>query len=75
MKKRILSGLFALALLVATGYGVNQSMKGNVDLSNLALSNVEALAQSENDLCPNGCYDNGNGCYCNGWYPYYREAS
>ncbi len=74
MKKKVLSGVFALALLAATGYGVNQSVKSNANLSDLALNNVEALAQSENDLCPNGCYDNGKGCYCYDWYPTYREA-
>lgn len=47
MKKKILSGVFALALLATAGYGVNKSMKSNADLSDLALSNVEALAQSE----------------------------
>lgn len=48
MKKKLLSGIFALALLVATGYGVNQTMKSDSRLSDLALSNVEALAQNEN---------------------------
>lgn len=48
MKKRILSGLFALALLATAGYGVNKSMKSDADLSDLALMNVEALARSEN---------------------------
>jgi hypothetical protein len=48
MKKKILSGVFALALLATTGFGVQESMKGNAGLSDLALANVEALAQSEN---------------------------
>jgi hypothetical protein len=47
MKKKILSGVFALALLATAGYGVNKSLKSNANLSDLALSNVEALAQSE----------------------------
>jgi hypothetical protein len=47
MNKKILSGVFALALLGTTGYGVNKSMNGNADLSNLALNNVEALAKGE----------------------------
>lgn len=47
MKKKILSGLFALALLVATGYGVSKSMKSDLDLSDLTLNNVEALARGE----------------------------
>lgn len=47
MKKKILSGLFALALLATAGYGVNKSTKSNVNLSDLALANVEALANNE----------------------------
>lgn len=46
MKKKILSGVFALALLAAAGFGVNKSMNGNADLNDLALANVGALAQS-----------------------------
>lgn len=23
--------------------------------------------------CPNGCVDNGSGCYCNFWFPTYDE--
>ena len=38
-------------------------------MSDLALANVEALADDEeNPLCPNGCVDNGSGCACNGIY-------
>ena len=47
MKKKILSGVFALALLITAGYGVSKSVNGNAYLFVLALSNVEALAQSE----------------------------
>ena len=47
MKKNIVSGIFALALLVTAGYGVNKSMKSNANLSDLALSNVDALANEE----------------------------
>lgn len=75
MKKKILSGVFALGLLATAGFGVNRSVDSDANLSDLALRNVEALAQSENDLCPNGCWTNGNGCYCYGWYPDYKEAS
>lgn len=48
MKKKILSGIFALALLGTAGYGVSQTMKSDTRLSDLALANVEALAQNEN---------------------------
>lgn len=48
MKKKILSGVFALTLLATAGYGLNNSMKSDAGLSDLALSNVEALAAGEN---------------------------
>ncbi|WP_019539959.1 NVEALA domain-containing protein [Proteiniphilum acetatigenes] len=70
MKKKILSGIFALSLLVATGYGVNKSMKGDVVLSYLALNNVEALANGESSDCPNGCLDAPGLCYCRGSLPF-----
>lgn len=47
MKKKILSVIFALALLATAGFGVQKSMKSDCGLSDLALANVEALAQSE----------------------------
>ena len=57
MKKKILSGIFALALLITAGYGVSKSMNGDADLSVLALSNVEALANGESgdSLCDQYC--------------------
>jgi len=63
MKKKILMGIFILALLATTGFGVNKSMKSDADISNLALSNVEALASGESG----GSYNCGNSCtgaYC-----------
>jgi len=57
MKKKILSGVFCLALLATAGFGVHKSMKSDANLSDLALSNVEALAQSEGATsydCPRG---------------------
>ena len=51
MKKKILSGVFALALLATAGFGVNKSMNGNADLNDLALANVEALAQNRFQGC------------------------
>ena len=47
MKKKILSGVFALALHATAGFGVNKSMSNKAQLSDLALANVEALADSE----------------------------
>ena len=74
MKKKILSGIFALALLGTTGYGVNQSVKNNADLSGLALSNVEALANGESSDCPNGCLDAPGLCYCRGSLPFEEKV-
>lgn len=50
MKRKILMGLFSFALLIATGYGINKSMQSNVGLTELALTNVEALGQGEVDF-------------------------
>jgi hypothetical protein len=47
MRKKVFSGIFALALLATAGWGVNKSMSNDVGLSDLALSNVEALANGE----------------------------
>ena len=44
MKTKILRGIFALAVMVAAGYGVNRSMQKDTDFSEMALKNVEALA-------------------------------
>ena len=37
MKTKILGGIFALAVMVATGYGVNRSMQKDTDLSEMAI--------------------------------------
>ncbi len=47
MKKKIYSGAFALALLVAATVGVQESKKNDVLLNDLALVNIEALAFTE----------------------------
>lgn len=47
MKKKILSGLFVSALLIAAGAGAMESRKSEAGLSDLAMANVEALAQYE----------------------------
>jgi len=49
MKKKILSGVFSLALLTTAGFGSQKSMRSGVNLSDLALSNVKALADNEID--------------------------
>ncbi len=46
-KKRVLSGLFAFALLATTAVGVAKSKKSEATMSDLAMANVEALATGE----------------------------
>ncbi|WP_019541469.1 NVEALA domain-containing protein [Proteiniphilum acetatigenes] len=66
MKKKILSGISALALLIVTAYGVNRSMKSDANLSDLAMNNVEALAQGE--INPDNCPYSQSICIVgNGW--------
>ena len=45
--KKILSGVFALAIFATAGFGVQKRLKSDVGLSTLALNNVEALANGE----------------------------
>ena len=74
MKKNIIRTAFVAAFALMAGYSVYTSQQKK-NISELALANVEALADNEeNPLCPNGCFDNGKGCYCYQWYPTYREA-
>ena len=74
MKKNIMKVAFVVAIAMVSGINVFNAQKSE-GLSDIALANVEALADDEiNPLCPNGCFDNGDGCYCNGWHPSYREA-
>ena len=74
MGKKILSGLFALALLATAGYGGQKSLKSNAGLNDLALANVEALADGEiNPDCPNGCVKGAGGCFCYEYYPHFKE--
>ena len=63
MRKRILSGLFALALLTTAGFGVKKSMKSEAGLSDLALANVEALAELEKGVDWDCSYSSNTVCY------------
>ncbi|MDD3968181.1 MULTISPECIES: NVEALA domain-containing protein [unclassified Proteiniphilum] len=49
-KKTVLSSIFAIALVTVAGMGINKSVNKDTALSNLALSNVEALATPEQPL-------------------------
>ena len=74
MKTNILKAAFVVAIAMVGGINVFNAQKTEV-LSDVAMANVEALADDEvNPLCPNGCVENGTGCFCNGWYPSYQEA-
>lgn len=52
MKKRILS--IAAIIVIAIVAGVNYTQKSNDDLSELLLSNTDALANTEETACQNG---------------------
>ena len=67
MRKKILSGVFALALLATAGLGVNRSLKSDAGLSDLALANVEALAQGEDGTNVGYCYMEQSFSSNNGW--------
>ena len=73
MNKKILyfGTAFVITALAAINVNVNSQKRG---LSDPSLANVEALARNEiNEDCPNGCLDNGSGCWCYQWYPCYQE--
>ncbi|WP_288361125.1 NVEALA domain-containing protein [uncultured Bacteroides sp.] len=74
MKKKLMGLIAIVAVAAVAGYNIYTS-QSNVKLSDLALANIEALADpSEGGFdCVNGCVDGGNGCYCYQWYPYFHE--
>jgi hypothetical protein len=47
--KKISVGLVALAFVAVAGYGVKSSMSNDIQLSDLAKANIEALAFYESD--------------------------
>ncbi len=66
MSKKFFATLIVAVVATFAGYNIYQSQK-TVTMSDLALANVEALANdNENSGCPNGCVDGGDGCTCNG---------
>jgi hypothetical protein len=50
MKKKILIGIAAVAVVAIVAVNVNYALQGS-DLSALSLANVEALAQEKTDHC------------------------
>lgn len=71
MKKK-LAGIGTLAITAFITTWCIQQTHPQIQLSDLDSENIEALANPQ-VLCPNGCIDSGNGCYCHGWYPSYKE--
>lgn len=73
--KRIILLFFAItviSLFTALNIAVNRNDKS---LALFSLENADALAADErNPLCPNGCYENGYGCYCYGWHQFELEG-
>jgi hypothetical protein len=63
------ASLFAVAAVGTAVVATNSN-----DEKSLLAKNVQALASGEEDPCPNGCYDDGEGCWCNGWHEHYKEA-
>lgn len=72
MKKIFIKITFIAVFAVMAGYGIYANQKAD-SMSDLVLANVEALADGENPMCPNGCVSGGNGCLCYTWYPTYKE--
>lgn len=72
MKKK---GLKIAIVFICMGMaGIFWQNRQTVSLNELALENVEALAQGEFSGCETGCVDNGDGCFCNMWFPSYAYA-
>lgn len=71
--KKILFVVAFAAVTLLSGFNYVQN-NNEVKLSDLALANVEALANGRiNDLCPDGCVSNGDGCYCYFWYDNFKS--
>lgn len=69
---KIIKTLFVATFALVAGYGV-YSTQQKAEMSDLAMANVEALAQNEGDGmldCPNGCLDMPGHCFCYGYHPY-----
>ncbi|MGN0049098.1 MAG: NVEALA domain-containing protein [Bacteroides sp.] len=75
MRKKLLKGLVFATFAMIAGYNVYQSNSKAESMNDLMLANVEALADIEYSDCPNGCLNNGNGCFCHYWFPTYREGN
>ena len=73
---KIIKTLFVATFALVAGYGV-YSTQQNAEMPDLAMANVEALAQNEGDGmldCPNGCLDMPGHCFCYGYHPYEEKS-
>ena len=61
MKKKVFSFIAFAAIAAVAGWNYNQNMN-NVNLSDLALENVEALANGESEGNVRCCIDPGDTC-------------
>ena len=81
MKKNMIKVAFVVAVAMVGGITVFNAQKSDV-LSDIAMANVEALAEGEgeggditiNPECKNGCLKDVDGCYCYHKYSDYKEA-
>lgn len=74
MKKTLLKATLVATFALVAGYNLYNKSQKSYDISDLALNNVEALADDENGYdCKHGCVDGKGGCECYGWYQYYAE--
>lgn len=67
MKKILVSLTVIVIFSVVSIFNTNQ-VRSNINDSKVLLKSNTSIA-----YCPNGCVDNGNGCYCNDWYPCLKE--
>ena len=73
---KIIKTLFVATFALVAGYGV-YSTQQNAEMPDLAMANVEALAQNEGDGMldyPNGCLDMPGHCFCYGYHPYEEKS-
>ena len=76
MSKNIIRAAFVVAFAFVAGYCVYTSQQ-ETEMSDLAMANVEALAQNEGGGmldCPNGCLDKSGHCFCYGYHPYEEKT-
>lgn len=72
MKKSVFKIIFVATFTMAASYNV-YALQQEVEMSDLALDNVEVLADDEGGGMldsPNGCLDKSGHCFCYGHHPY-----